>query len=83
MGTLLPMKGWRTYAHFREELRQEVNQWIRSSNEFEGVLDFDEVVRDKEDPAKLSQECDSGDHLHPSEIGYEKMAGLVMRWLKQ
>ena len=44
MGTLLPIEGWRTYADFREKLRSEVNQWIRTTDEIDGCVDFDRAV---------------------------------------
>ena len=44
MGTLLPIEGWRTYADFREKLRSEVNQWIRTTTEIDGCVDFDRAV---------------------------------------
>ena len=31
LGTLLPIKGWRTYADFREEMKNQYNDWIRTS----------------------------------------------------
>ncbi|MDE5546934.1 MAG: hypothetical protein K2I88_05670, partial [Anaeroplasmataceae bacterium] len=39
-GTLLPIYGWRTYAPFRETLKNEVNDWIREQNhiDFEGRI---------------------------------------------
>lgn len=40
IGTLIPIEGWRTYAYFRENLRNEVNEWIRTTDEIGGVIDF-------------------------------------------
>lgn len=74
LGTLLPIKGWRTYADFREKLRNEVNEWIRTTDEADGVIDFDKAVRDPADPAAFAEGFDSGDHLHPSAKAYERMA---------
>jgi hypothetical protein len=34
------------YTPEKELVRQEVNAWIRNSREFDGVIDFDEAVRD-------------------------------------
>ena len=82
MGTLLPIYGWRTYAPFRDELRNEINEWIRSTNEIDGVADFDMAVRNPEKPEAFADGCDSGDHLHPSDYAYEKMAAAVPKeWL--
>ena len=77
MGTLLPIKGWRTFAPFREELRNEVNAWIRSCPDIDGCIDFDMVLRDESDPSAFKPGFDSGDHLHPSAKAYKAMADIV------
>ena len=77
LGTLLPIYGWRTYAPFREELKNEINDWIRSTNEIEGYIDFANALCDSKNPAAFRSEYDSGDHLHPSKAGYQKMAELI------
>lgn len=74
MGTLLPIYGWRTYESFRDELRCAVNEWIRQTSEIDGCIDFDRALRDSTNPAAFAQGYDSGDHLHPSEQAYERMA---------
>lgn len=74
VGTLLPIKGWRTYAQFREEIRQAYNQMIRESDLIDGVIDFDLAMCRTDDTNCLLPEYDSGDHLHPGCVGYEKMA---------
>ena len=77
MGTLLPIYGWRTYADFRDELRCAVNEWIRTTPEIEGCIDFDKALRDHANPAAFAEGYDSGDHLHPSLKAYERMAAEV------
>lgn len=77
LGTLLPIEGWRTYAKFREELRSDVNDWIRNSHEADGCIDFDKAVRDPRHPTAFAPGFDSGDHLHPSLAAYERMAAEV------
>lgn len=74
LGTLLPIKGWRTYADFREELRNKVNEWMRTTEEADGCIDFDRAVCGTEDPLTFAEGYDSGDHLHPSLAAYERMA---------
>lgn len=76
-GTLLPIYGWRTYADFRDELRCRFNDWLRSSSDFAGCVDFDKAVLDPEKPEAFKPGFDSGDHLHPSEIAYKAMADAV------
>jgi len=61
----------------REATREAVNQWIRHSASFDGVLDFDAVLRDPADPNRLLPRFDSDDHIHPSDAGYAAMAQSV------
>lgn len=57
--------------------RQQINAWIRQSGHFDGVIDFDAVVRDPAHPDRLIPAFDSGDHLHPSPAGYRAMGEAV------
>ena len=77
LGTLLPIEGWRTYADFREELRQAVNDWMRTTDEADGCIDFDRAVCDPDRPTRFGEGFDSGDHLHPSQAAYKRMAEEV------
>ena len=77
IGTLLPIYGWRTYEPFRDELRCAVNEWIRRTPEIDGCIDFDRALCDSVNPAAFAQGYDSGDHLHPSDSAYERMAAEV------
>ena len=81
IGTLLPIYGWRTYEPFRDELRCAVNEWIRTTSEIQGCIDFDRALCDMDNPAAFGQGYDSGDHLHPSEKAYERMAAEVPKLL--
>ena len=74
VGTLLPMGGWRTDAPFRQEMRHAYNEFIRTTDLIDGCIDFDAALRDPERPDHFLPEYDSGDHLHPSKKGYERMA---------
>ncbi len=76
-GTLLPIFGWRTYNENREKIRQEFNDYLRHSNDFDFCIDFDRAVRDQIDNKKFALGFDSGDHLHPSEKAYKAMAEAV------
>jgi len=73
-GTLLPIFGWRTYNENREQMRQQFNEWLRTSPVFDGCIDFDAAVRSITNPKAFADGFDSGDHLHPSESAYETMA---------
>ena len=77
MGTLLPIYGWRTYEPFRDELRCKVNEWIRTTDEIDGCIDFDKAVRNPDKPEAFADGYDSGDHLHPSLAAYKRMAQEV------
>ena len=81
MGTLLPIEGWRTYAPFRETLKNQVNDFIRSTDLIDTCIDFDKEVRDPAHPATFRTGYDSGDHLHPSAAAYEAMGRLAFRSL--
>ena len=77
MGTLLPIYGWRTYEPFRNDLRNAVNAWIRTTDETDGCIDFDAALRDAKRPEAFAEAFDSGDHLHPSDKAYQQMAACV------
>lgn len=81
LGTLLPIYGWRTYAPFREELKNQFNDWIRHNRFTDGVIDFDAVVRDYEHPEAFAKGYDSGDHLHPSAAAYQAMGNAACQFL--
>lgn len=76
-GTLLPILGWRTYNEDRDAMRNEFNEWLRTSPLFDGCIDFDVAVRDAYNHASFAPGFDSGDHLHPSEAAYLAMAESV------
>jgi lysophospholipase L1-like esterase len=73
-GTLAPFQGAMYFSEEGDQIRRSVNEWIRSSGEFDAVVDFDRALRDPNEPAKLSVTYDSGDHLHPSDAGYKAMS---------
>ena len=77
VGTLLPMGGWRTDAPFRQEMRHAVNEFIRTTDLIDGCIDFDRALQDPARPDHFAPEYDSGDHLHPSRAGYERMAAEI------
>ncbi|KAK0267340.1 hypothetical protein LTR91_011417 [Friedmanniomyces endolithicus] len=54
--------------------RDRVNAWIRTSGAFDAVIDFDAVVRDPANPEQLNPIYNSGDYLHPNQLGYNVMA---------
>ena len=75
--TLTPYEGAAYYSEGGEQTRQQVNQWIRSSGAFDAVIDFDAVTRDPENPRRIKAVFNDSDHLHPTDAGYEAMAGAI------
>ena len=75
--TLAPFEGANYWTTVGELKRQALNNWIRTSDMYDAVIDFDEVLRDPAEPTKLRSEYDSGDHLHPNDAGYEAMANKI------
>jgi lysophospholipase L1-like esterase len=78
--TLTPFEGTPFPGYFTpagEAKRQAVNAWIRTSGEYDAVIDFDLVTRDPNNPTFLLPAYDSGDHLHPSDAGYEAMGNAI------
>jgi lysophospholipase L1-like esterase len=75
--TLTPFEGAGYYSPEKEMVRQAVNNWIRSSDEFDGVIDFDLATRDPAHPTRFLPAYDSGDHLHPNDLGYQAMGNAV------
>jgi len=82
--TLLPFSGAlpntpldNYYQPNKDQLRQRINHWIRTSHTFDDVLDLDEGLKDPKYPDRLNPIYDSGDHLHPNDRGNQHMAELV------
>ncbi|HYU86435.1 MAG TPA: SGNH/GDSL hydrolase family protein [Kribbellaceae bacterium] len=79
-GTITPFEGLAgegAWTPAKEATRQAVNAYLRSSTEFDALVDFDLVMRDPDHPSRLRAEFDSGDHIHPNEAGYQAMADAV------
>jgi lysophospholipase L1-like esterase len=84
--TLTPLAGNDPYddaAGHRRGAREQVNAWIRTSGQFDAVLDFDQAVRDPRDPERLAEAFDTGDHLHLNPAGYAALAATVPAGLFQ
>jgi lysophospholipase L1-like esterase len=71
--TLTPYAGAGYFSDKGEQLREDVNRWIRESGTFDGVIDFDKITGDAQNPTRFDPKCDSGDHLHPGDEGYKAM----------
>jgi lysophospholipase L1-like esterase len=77
VATMTPFAGTNSFDEEGEAIRQSVNAWIRGGNGFDGVVDFDKVLRDGSNPSALQPQFDSGDHIHPSAAGYKAMADSI------
>jgi lysophospholipase L1-like esterase len=75
--TLTPVEGSLYFAPDTEAKRQAVNAFIRTSGAYDAVIDFDLVTRDPARPTRFLPAFDSGDHLHPSDVGYQAMADAI------
>jgi lysophospholipase L1-like esterase len=76
-GTLPPYGGASSARASGEAVREAVNNWIRTSGAYDGVIDFEAATRDRDNPQRLRPEFDPGDHLHLSDAGYKAMADAV------
>jgi lysophospholipase L1-like esterase len=61
----------------REAVRQAVNEWIRKTDAFDAIADFDAALRDPDHPTRMLPIYDCGDHLHPSDLGYRTMGDAL------
>jgi lysophospholipase L1-like esterase len=75
--TLTPYAGAAYFSTAGESKREALNEWIRTSNAFDAVIDFDRVITDPTQPGHFAPQYDSGDHLHPGDAGYQAMANAA------
>jgi lysophospholipase L1-like esterase len=75
--TLTPFVGAKYQSPAGEEMRQAINKWIRTTNQLDGVIDFDKVTTDLTHPGMFLPLDDSGDHLHPGDAGYKAMGESI------
>ncbi len=75
--TLTPYGGAGYWSDKGEQVREAVNNWIRTSGTFDGVADFDMATQDPANPTHFSADADSGDHLHPKDAGYQAMGSGI------
>ena len=80
-GTILPYGKHGSWTDKREKNRQEANAWIRNTKKedggFDGFFDFDELIRDPENPHAMYSSYDCGDGLHPSPEGYQQLVQAI------
>jgi lysophospholipase L1-like esterase len=61
----------------KEAKRVAVNEWMRTSHAFHAVIDFDKELRDPRHPSRMLPIYDNGDHLHPGDVGYNRMGDVI------
>jgi len=69
-----PTHGVVNYTPALDSIRLAVNSYLRTTSDFDGIVDFDVAMRDPADPSKLKAAFDSGDHIHPNDAGNAAMA---------
>lgn len=64
-------------AEYRQPAWVTVNNWIRTSGQFDAVIDFEPVMRNPEIPNSLLPNVHDGDLLHPNQLGYKLMGEAI------
>ena len=77
IATLTPYVGASYASPAGEQVRQALNQWIRTTSQIDGFIDFDKATQDPANPAMFLPAYDHGDHLHPSDPGYKAMGDAI------
>lgn len=65
------------YIQSIEKTRNGVNSWLRNQNVFDDYFDFDEVLKDMQNPCYLREDTHIGDGLHPNVLGGQILAECV------
>ena len=75
--TILPYQGFGGWTQQGETKRVTVNNWIKTSGSFDGVIDFASAIADPANFQRMNPKYDSGDHLHPGSAGHEEMGNAI------
>ena len=75
--TVTPYEGAAYWSAKGEAIRQEINNFIRTSGEYDGVIDFDAAWRDPAKPTAIRENLQPGDHLHGNDAGYAVLGEAV------
>jgi lysophospholipase L1-like esterase len=76
-GLLTPYQGAAYASPAGEQVREALNNWIRTSGAFDGVIDFATPVADPTNPLTFHANYNDRDHLHPNDSGYQVMANSI------
>ena len=77
LATLTPYVGAKYQSPAGEQVRQTLNNWIRTQHQADGFIDFDRVTQDPAHPDTFLPAYDHGDHLHPGDAGYKAMGDAI------
>jgi lysophospholipase L1-like esterase len=78
--TITPFGGNAYYTAAHEDVRQQVNTYIRTAGVFDGTIDFDAAVTDGGTPPMLQAAYAAWaqmDGLHPGPAGYQAMGNSI------
>ncbi|MEV6233499.1 SGNH/GDSL hydrolase family protein [Saccharopolyspora shandongensis] len=77
--TIIPLRGFpMPYDQdAADEVRTEVNQWIRTGGEFDSVIDFDRVMADPAHQGLPRPGYVYDDSLHPTDTGYHAITNSI------
>jgi len=70
--TMTPIKNTGGYNDVSKAKWEAINNWVRTSGEFDGVIDFAKILADPADPFIYQKDLTT-DFTHPSEAGTLKM----------
>jgi lysophospholipase L1-like esterase len=76
IATLLPIQNSVKDTPANLAAQQAVNRWIRAGEGFDGVIDFEAVVRDPQNPLRIRANL-TGDFVHPNTQGYRLMGESI------
>jgi lysophospholipase L1-like esterase len=76
--TLTPYQGASYWTMQGETEREAYNAFVRGSTSgCDGIVDQDTATHDPANPTMYLPAYDSGDHLHPNDLGYQAIANAV------
>ncbi|MDC7675586.1 SGNH/GDSL hydrolase family protein [Asticcacaulis machinosus] len=74
---ILPFAGAGYFSPDKDAVRLCVNEWIRTSNAFDALIDFSAAVADPANRAVLATGLQTGDNLHPNPAGQRAMGQII------
>ena len=75
--TITPYYGFAYDLVYPDVTRRQVNEWLRTSKLFDGVFDFDAIVRDDKNAARIRADLEAPDHIHLNPKGYSAVANSI------